>query len=150
MNPVARQRILRSFLASLLQSEISFDDMRELARELEIGSFGKELSKILHDSILNFAELNIASPSDYDGDLSLNSAYNIIAARKMPKKMVLELMKIASPGIPESAIKSLLSRSLSDAVKKYLELASENEKRAFLDIIQGKSADAYLSGINRR
>ena len=148
MNPVARQRILRSFLASLLQSEISFDDMRDLAKELENGLFGRELSKLLYNSVLNIEEVNIIS--DNDSSIDPNSAYNIIAARKMPKKMVLELMKVASPRIPENAIKSLLSRSLSGkAVKKYFDLASASERKVFLDIIQGKTADAFLSGINR-
>jgi hypothetical protein len=151
MDRKARQRILRSFLASLIQSELSVDDLRALAIELDTGSLGQELSQIILDTIRGIAKFDDNSANaDFPADDPLDEALNAIQTRKMPKKMVMELMKIASPSLREPTIAPSMQKSLSQGLRRFFESATENERQVFLEILSGKSADAYLKGITSR
>ncbi|PWB95317.1 hypothetical protein [Methylosinus sporium] len=151
MDRKARQRILRSFLASLIQSELSVDDLRALAIELDSGAFGHELSQIILDTIRGISTFDGGrAATGSPAGSGLDDALIAVKAKKMSKKMVMELMKVASPLLRESMIAPAMQKSLALGLKRFFEVANAEDCRIFMDILAGKSSDAYLKGINNR
>lgn len=151
MDRKLRQRILRNFLASLIQSELTVDDLRALAVEFDNGSLGQELSQVILDTISGISKFDIAvDTANFSPEAPLVEALNAIQSKKMSKKMVMELMKIASPSLKQPTIAPWMQKSLSQGLRRFFESASDNERQVFLEILSGKSADAYLKGITSR
>jgi hypothetical protein len=159
MNRKIRQRALRSFLASLLQSELSSRDLRELASELAHGGMSQELSQL----ILEFVALSDSPSSKHAlGASGLSSstdapstthekkkrAIEIINKRRLSKQMVRQLMQLASPHMdpnqfpPSDTNKQLLDRFFSQA--------SDSDTSRLVSILEGEPADQYLKGISSR
>jgi hypothetical protein len=146
MNHKVRQRAMRSFLASLLQSNLTNAEMRELADDLTIGSFGKELGNFIQDAMLNL--MDVDRKTDYiksDSEQIIN-AHNIIARRRLSKSAVLQLMQLASPKLrlPQ------LNGTMKDILESYFAIATPIDRDKFLSILRGEPADPYLKGISRR
>lgn len=154
MNSKARQRALRSFLASLLQSDLSIREMTELADDLSYGSFGRELADFIRDAIhVTDSERHRAprlrnsatEASDYP---ALKAALSTISRRKLSKRMIIQIMSLASPWVKPANIEN--TDTVRDIVEQYLIVASAAEASKFLNILEGEPADAYMKGIARR
>jgi hypothetical protein len=150
MNSNTHQRILRTFLALLLQSDLSIAEMQTLARELEDGSFLKELSALLREMIFYLEERNEPGKStpDQTNDSRKALARSIIVKRRLPRKAVAQLMMLASPGMRQDALPT--SGTTGHLLEKYFSLANQFEIDKFLSILAGEPADAYIQGISQR
>jgi hypothetical protein len=138
---------MRSFVASLLQSDLNVEDLRSLADELVRGSFSFELAETIHDVIgltemgRSRGNLNVASPD-------VPQAYELITRRRLSKKLVSEIMLLASPWIKNQKVQG--DGTVKDLLERYFAIAPSSEARTFLSLLRGESSDPYLKGISRR
>jgi hypothetical protein len=153
MSPKTRQRAMRSFLASLLQSDFNQHEMYELAEELTFGSFGKDLGDYLRewiriDDLGRFKETGSYSNEPDISNSLLGTALEIIGRRKLSKKMVVQIMSLASSWVKPKNLEN--SGTVREIVERYMFTASQAEIAKFLNILGGEPADAYVKGISRR
>ena len=155
MSPKVRQRAMRSFLASVLQSDLNQHDMNELVDELTFGSFGRELGEFLREWIQisdlgRSKEFESYGPSNEPStsDSLLDTALDVIGRRKLSKRMVVQLMSLASPWVSPKSLEN--SGTVREVVEKYMFTASPSEINKFLNILRGEPADAYVKGISRK
>lgn len=149
MNSRVRQRAMRMFYASLLQSDLTSREIRDLADDLAYGSFGRELGEYLQNMNLIMADVDRSGKSDFPSSQSKQGmAYDIVAKRKLTKKMVLQLMSLASPWIRAQQLSD--TGSMKEMIEKYFVVAPQSEVSKFMNILEGEPADAYLKGISRR
>jgi hypothetical protein len=148
MNLKARQRIMRSFLASLLQSDLDESDLRELADDLAHGDIGIEMGELIREAMLNISDIGRSKKDTshvVPGDIV---AYDLVNQRRLPKKFVYDVMALAAPWMKTEKIPA--SASMRELLKHYFNNASDAERRKFLTLLQGESVDPYLKGISRR
>jgi hypothetical protein len=151
MNIGTRRRAFRSMLAGLLQSELSDSEIREIADDLSWGSLGREFSEYVRDSLftMNTDRLtNYKVASDrYDPIHAELKA--LISERRLPKKIVQQLILSAAPKL--KTMKALPKDfTMDELLEHFLRSATSNDISAFLNILRGEPADAYLKGISRR
>jgi hypothetical protein len=153
MNTKTRQRAMRSFLAALLQSDLTIHVIRQLADDLNFGSFGRELAEYIQEvmHLGDFDSLKDVGKHSRESAIpvsAVNSAMDIISKRKLSKKVVAQLMGLASPWMKLSQIEN--SGSTKEIIEKYMLLATSADVSKFLSILEGEPADAYMKGIARR
>jgi hypothetical protein len=146
MNERARRRAIRNFIASMLVSNLSKDDIVDIAEALLYGSFGKELGDALRQAtklLPNSSTERGAEVNDTRSSLA-NVAYEIIQRRKMSKKSVID-------AIEASGAKLMKSRSARGTIKEILDLFSEvatpQQSSKFIRLIGEAAQDPYLKGI---
>jgi hypothetical protein len=154
-----RQRAIRNFIASLLMSDMTAVEIRQLAKELRQGSFGEELGRLVHElaELTDFSsrenmrpdklrrEENASRKLDSRRDIALETIYR----RRMTKRMVSELMKLASPRLDVNNFASG-GASLKEQVDRYLDTVPDKEIDRFLTLLGGGEIDPYLKGISQR
>lgn len=148
MNAKIRQRAMRGFLASVLQSDLTASDIHQLADELIFGTLGKELGECLLDAMPVLLESNQPKTEMHSNYPSESSAYEVIAKRRLSKKAVQQLMSLASPWIKSKTVPSNVG--IRELIENYFMTASPSEVSKFMSILEGESADPYLKGISRR
>lgn len=148
MNQKTCQRAMRSFLASLLQSDLTPTELRQLADELMVGSFGRELGEFIEDVMLSLGDDRRLRDDVGKPELGWEEAYEVILRRRLSKEAVLHLMAIASPQLNSQKIPS--GKTLKRYLEWYAKIASSDEFSRFLSIIGGESVDPYLKGITHR
>jgi hypothetical protein len=139
---------MRSFLAALLQSELSLEELRELSLEISSGTFGADLSKLLDETI--FA---LRSSGPYERKVAPEAIEDYVTAiiqkRRLSKKAVLDLM--ASTNSRKTFKEYALSGSMRELIERFFRTASNNEVTKFLNQLDaGETTEAYLRGIIRR
>jgi hypothetical protein len=161
MNSKIRRRALRNFGASLFLSEMSAAEMRQIADELSYGNLASELGELIRDmATLSTVDSskgdfgrnknpfertkNVSSPQDS----RLRVALNVINRRRLSKKAIWELMRTASPEFDAEQISA--DATIKEHVSKYFETVSANDVARFLNLLEGETTDAYLSGISKR
>jgi hypothetical protein len=148
MDRKVRQRVMRSFIAALLQSELSLEELRELSFDVSSGAFGSDLSKLLDETIFTLRgrgpyESKVAPETIED------SVIAIIQKRRLSKKAVLDLM--ASTNSRKAFKEPALTGSMRELVERFLRTASNNEVTKFLNLLDAsETTEAYLRGIIRR
>ena len=150
MNSKARQRAMKAMLGSLLQADLTMSEIRELADDLIFGSFGKEFGEYLREMNMFLSEAD-RNRGDYPSSQSQSmqsTAQNVIERRRLSKKVVQQLMSLASPWIKSPQLPN--SGTMKELIEKYFMVAPPNEVSKFIDILHGEPADAYLKGISRR
>jgi hypothetical protein len=154
MNRNLRKRVFRNFVASLLLSDISHVEMRELASELDNGDLALELSELVRNmSDLMASEANSSKKEPtrkgQSADPRIRTVMNAILRRRLTKKVVWELMRAASPNFSPDYFSP--NATLKEQVSGYLTMASNNDAAKFLTLIEGReTADPYLKGISNR
>jgi hypothetical protein len=148
MNPKIRQRAIRNFVAALLQSDLSLSEMHELSEDLIHGSLGRELGEFMLDAMINIPDSPSQTSSFSSPRSAQDLAYDLIMRRRLPKKSVLQLITLASPGIKPKHFPP--NGTLRELIDKFFVYATSNEVEKFLNILEGEPADAYMKGIARR
>jgi len=139
---------MRSFLASLLHSDLTSVELQDLADDLTYGSFGKELGDFIRDAMLNLGNVGPRQNEAPYYEPSPIRAYDLVTRKKMPKKIVQQLMMLASPNIRPKELQA--TKTVKDLLDWYFDMAPPNEIGKFLSILEGEPADAYLKGISQR
>jgi hypothetical protein len=151
MSPRTRERIKRTFLAALLQSDLSNFELEELAKELSFGTISLELSDIISAAMSSLAEV---SPTKLHGNASNTlaaQAYNTITSRRLAKNVVADLMRSASPMLSTKTLSDIQSkRTLKEMLNWYFNEVSSEEFSRFILSIAGASGDEYLAGIRKK
>jgi len=149
MNPKARNRAMRNFVASLLQSELTARELEDLADDLTQGPFAKELADFIREAMLNLSDISPAKKDPIPHQLSeaAAQAFDLITRRRLSKKFVTQVMMLTSPWVKE---KNQGDSTVRELLEKYFVVASQSEAKKFLNLLQGESADPYLKGISRR
>jgi hypothetical protein len=148
MDREVRLRVMRSFVATLLQSELSLEELRQLSFEMSSSMFGADLSKLLDETIfaLRSSESYVskAAPEPIE-----DYAIALIQKRRLSRKTVLDLIASAST---RKAIKDQNpSSSTRELVERFFRTASSSEATKFLSRLDaGETTEAYLRGIIRR
>jgi hypothetical protein len=140
MNSRTHQRLIRSFVAALLQSDLSASDLIEISNEIVQGSFDYELAEIIRKMAKNLQENYQLSHED-----NVRVAYDLLAKRRLSRSVILRLMKLASSQMAPSQLRT--SGTVRDLLDKYFSLASHEEISKFMGILQGETDDLYLKGI---
>jgi hypothetical protein len=148
MNPKTRQRAMRGFLASLLQSDLSKFEIKEIAEDLYYGSFGRELGELIRDSMDMWTDADRYNPKSIQESPSTKAIYDTIVRRRIPKRSVIQLMTLASPGLKSKQFSP--NASVPELLEKFLSTATQGEIQSFSSILEGEPVDAYLKGISRR
>jgi hypothetical protein len=160
VNPRIRRRALRNFVASLLLSEMSVAEMRQLADDLSNGNLASELGERIRyaaellaiDNLKRDLRRNKDHPEPNEAPASpedhlVQAALNAISRQRLTKKAIWELMRTASPGFDPGHISSDVT--IKEHVSKYFESASDSDRARFLNLIKGETTDAYLKGISK-
>ena len=148
MDRRVRQRVMRSFIAALLQSELTLEELRELSLEVSSGMFGADLSKLLEETIFP-----LRGSGSHESKVAPEAIEEYVLAaiqkRRLSKKAVVDL--IASTNSRKSFKELALSGSMRELVEKFLRTASSSDVGKFLNQLDtGGTTEAYLRGIIRR
>lgn len=148
MDRKARQRVMRSFMAALLQSDLSLEELRQLSFDISEGFFAEELSKLLEEAI--FAVRGVPPyESKSAPETAENFANAIIQRRRLSKKAVLDL--IANASLRKTPRGLNTADTLREILRKFFRTASPPEIAKFIDQLDsGETTEAYLRGISRR
>jgi hypothetical protein len=150
MDRKVRQRVMRSFIAALLQSELSLEELRQLSFDISTGTFGAELSRLLEESIFALRGSGAHEGKDAPDGVE-DFVSSVIQKRRLSKKAVLEMMSSASP---KKALKDPnTSASMREVLERFFRTASSSEISKFLNLLdpgETKTTEAYLRGIIRR
>jgi hypothetical protein len=147
MNTKTRQRAMRSFMGALLQSNMTHEELQDLADELRHGSFGKALGELICEIAFNLQELDNYRSEKHSAEPELEQATAIIGRRRLSKKVVQQLMTLSSPWFKTDRLPNVTMRELLNIC---FGAAPHNEVDKFLSILNGEPADAYLRGIAKR
>ena len=150
MNERARRRALRNIVASLMMSNLSKNDVLDVAEEFLYGGIGQELGAMLRHMAVMLPDV----PSEryvqasIDETPSLTEAvYELIQRKKMSKKSLLQLMGSISPKLAKGAQPTGTIRELLDW---FFETATSTQTSRFVSLLSNTAQDPYLTGISRR
>jgi hypothetical protein len=144
-----RERAARIVLASLLGSDLTIRELKELADGLSEHSFSWELSDLLRDTLRHLTDFEEVSKSRDHPDELEELAYTIVQRRRLPKRMIIEYMRDAASIPTKQMIEPNLP--IREMLRAFFRTASLSDIDKFMDMIQGnKRTDAYLKGIIRR
>ena len=144
-----RERAIRIILASLLESDLSTRELKELADSLSQHSLSWDLSDLLRDTLSHLTKFEEANKlPDRLNELE-DLAYSIVQRRRLSKKVILNHMKNAASTPVDQMIQPKLS--VRDMLHEFFLSAPLNEIDKFLELLQGsKKTDAYLKCIIQR
>jgi hypothetical protein len=148
MNPKTRQRAMRNFLASLLQSELSIAEIEEIADDLYFGTLGKEVGDFLRNAMNTLSVASRDNLKSSREETPVKSIYETIVRRRLPKKAIVQLMTLAAPRIKPNQFS--LNSTVPELLEKFMDVANPNEVKSLVSILEGEPADAYLKGIAGR
>jgi hypothetical protein len=149
-----RERVYRIIMASLLQSDLTSEEIliigkafsQETEFSWELGSLLKNISNRLDPELLNKM-----SPNDKNEDLAedLFLAMKIVKAKRLSKTKILEYIAELSPSDDLSPYNSSTVR---DLLTDFFINKSNIEKNNLLKLLEtgGKNEDEYLRGMIRR
>lgn len=141
---------MRSFLAALLQSDLSTGELEELAKEFSNGAISLDLSNLISDAISSLADVGHIRVRNEPSNALTAQAYTTIMNRRFSKKIVADLMRIASPMLSSKALVTLQSKTLKEMLNWYFNEVSSEEFNRFMSSIAGASSDEYLAGIGKK
>lgn len=151
MNEKARRRAIRIFVGSMLASDLTRNELRQIADDLSFGSFGGELGIALRDVTAGLGD----SPSEYypvnaaqAGDYPAELAFDVITRRKLSKRIVLNSITTAAPKLAKKIL--VADGSTRDLLQRFFDAATSAEQARLLNLLNGDTQDAYLKGIARR
>lgn len=160
MNVKQRRQAIRAMATALLQSGLSAPALRQLAEEFAYGEARHDLTRAIEE----VADLSFVSNAKEIANRSGKSerfreftkaplseqgsrALKIVAARKLSRQMVQQLIDLVTPGFSKLLP---MNASLKDMLEAYFSTASRGEADRFLGVLSGEPADAYLKGISKR
>lgn len=156
MRPGNKERLRRVLLAAVLKSDLSLNEMQDLADEMSASpDFVWEFSSLLRDIIDRLRTTGPRKQSSQKPDAStvLEAAYRAIQRRRLSKKEVLETMAKVSPG---TEWRSRFTLPVREILAYFFSVASPSELARFLERFdvnpdfQDLRQDAYLRGIDRK
>jgi hypothetical protein len=147
MNSRTRQRAFRALLGSLLQSELTISEIRNIAEECYLGSFGPDFGNFLRNAMDTLDDAN-NRPKTLDEEPPTKELLELVNRRRLSKKEVVQLMTLAAPKIKSNSFPP--SFPMMELLERFVATATLGEIQSFLNILQGEPADAYLKGISRR
>lgn len=148
MRHKTRERVMRIFLASLLESDLSTRELKEVAIGLSEQRFSWEFGKILHDTILHLSDLEVDKQLPDHRDEFDKIAYEIVQRRKITKKMLIDFIGFVSKDLGRIVP---FDPPMREILKEFFSLASREEANNLMEMLQGgRNADAYLKGIMQR
>jgi hypothetical protein len=148
MNHRTRQRVMRTLLGSLLQSEISISEIEEIAEEFYLGSFGRDFGEFVRNAVNTLDAVEEIKPKLLQEEASISAISETINRRRLTKKAVTQLMTLAVPRIKPNSFST--NYSISELLENFINTATPAEVKSFHNILRGEPADAYLKGIARR
>jgi hypothetical protein len=145
-----RERALRILLSALLGSGLTGKELSQIAQELTLSpSLSWTLGALLRDVLQKLDVPGTKKNVSWKDDDFDAFAYSIISERRLSKETVLHLMSTAM-GEPPSDL-SADSQTMRDLLRKFFAIASINERRKFLEMIEHSGEDdPYLRGIAQR
>jgi hypothetical protein len=150
MQPRTRHRLIRSIVAALMQSDLTVEELRELADELATESFGRDLGAMLRDVLFTVREAEVGKSNKRErevGQLSVEAiAMEIVRRRKLPRKVVVDLILRVSPRFRSQ--QAVRSGTISGMLRKFFQTSAPHEQNEFLNLLdKGTAEDPYLRGI---
>lgn len=141
-----RALFLRNVVASVLTTQLSSREIRDLAMDLR-GSLGFELSDVLYDLSMRFSRFDMASESKRPSD-EIDSLARVLENRDVSKAQVFSIMREIAP---EAAPKTLSKFGLERMLSEFSGRASENQNKVFQKRLNALvSDDPFLRGIIKR
>lgn len=143
-----RERVMRMFLASLLDSDLSIRELKEVANDFTGQTFSWEFGKLVHEIIEHLDTTQLVKQLSSHPDELDEFAYQLVQRRRIPKIALLDVVRSISP-----AIHSHLSTksTVRDILSEFLILATQKETDNFMTFLEGENrGDAYLKGIMKR
>lgn len=149
MRSKTRARVMRLFLASLLESNLSVRELDEVAQGLTEQSFSWEFGELLQEITIHLKELESTKKQLNRSDNLQAFTYDIVQRRKIPKAALIELVKDVYPDIGSTM--RLTNFTVREIIREFLSLASPKKAEKLIDILnEGIERDEYLKGIMRR
>lgn len=152
MKQSSQKRFVRHFMASILSSDMTENEIKELIYDVfdnpeliqEIKWGLKAILDISHSAGVHkhkFEQLRLDEP--------IEIAYNVIKNRRLSKSKVLGNIKIVSGSNTTRKIRD--DQTVREIIENFFSVATPQEQELFLEILGHKSSDedAYLQGIIR-
>jgi ribosome biogenesis protein Nip4 len=157
MKTKKRERATRAILSSLLSSELSVNEIEDIADTLlHDHDFLENLARLLREiasTIESPSKLREYISSDIPPNLGanlINEAQSIISRKHIPKMQILSVIKTLSP-MWKSYILENPKITLNELLGYFFESASDQEARDFVRLIGfDPQTDAYLKGIMQK
>ncbi len=148
-----KKRAIRLFVAALLESELSVDEMRELLREIaEAPGFADTVANMISYVIdhLPSGTPRKQPPNERENMSIGNLLYSAIQRRRLSKPELLRIMEsISSEG--ETIKEARRNATVHQLISEFISRTSERDAERLLKVIDPVgSDDAYLRGITRR
>jgi hypothetical protein len=150
MNERARRRAMRNVVASIMMSNLSKNDVLDVADEFAFGMLGRELGDMLrHMSVL----LPDAPSEHYPQAVSYVEpplsavVYEIVQRKKMTKKALVQAIGSVAPRLVKN---ELPSGTIKEILDWFFEVASPNQSSRLVALLSDTAQDPYLKGISRR
>lgn len=149
LRPRTRQHVMRVLLAALLDSDLSAQELRELATNLrENSEFLDDLAGVLR-LILHRLERNVPGSGRASGLLPAETKlFTAVQRRRLPKRILVEMMEVTSPSTRGRLPPDMTVREL---IEQYVAIAKSAEVEELRTKLEGSpKEDPYLEGILRR
>ncbi|MCI3134005.1 hypothetical protein [Phenylobacterium aquaticum] len=148
MRTKSRQRIFRSLLATILDSDLSPADIRDLSKELQSGPLSWELGHALEmlAGQLSVGDTHSLESSDPTDDLQV--ALQLVKRRRIAKSKLGQIVKSLDHGMPLRRIEEV---TIEEFLREFLSSATAAERSQLLSILDTPTKDdPYLAGIMKR
>ena len=142
----SRERTARIFLVAMMDSDLSLEELREVADSLTGGTLARDLAALLKDVVnrLTNGDEGEESYSEFNDFVEMANA--TVQGRRIPKRTLLNFVKRASPHNINWAAQS--NSTVREILREFCRTASKSEMFNLLQMLrEDKRSDAYLKGI---
>ncbi|RLC13373.1 MAG: hypothetical protein DRI57_16350 [Deltaproteobacteria bacterium] len=167
MKTDTKERAARLFLSSLLSSDLSRHDIREISEALLADNeFSRHLGMLIEGIVRNMAppEMKIRPlPTFQDDNGVVNQTVSLIRKKRLSKKMITSVMASVSPGYAQYYGTMPEKFTLKEMLEKFLDYSGPGAFSDFMDMLQHRNLsdgsqirdgsqvrDGYLEGIMNR
>lgn len=152
MKPNTRKRFFRAFVSSILASEMTEMELKEMLNEI---SYDPELTYEIKRGIKAALDVLVKSDAPENHFMPLqdepyDALYETIKKRRLSKNFVYEVINMATGNKISKYISE--NQTMRELLASFYSMASKREQERFLDLLShsGNSKDdAFLQGIIR-
>ena len=150
MQPRTRQRLVRSIVASLMQSDLTASELRELAEEFSEGKLGREVGRFLREILFSVRDFENRKEHPRNNKLEASSiealAHDVVRRRKISKRVLADMVTKVAPHLDPRSLGS--AGTIHDMLERFFQQSSPRQHQDFINLLESRSVeDPFLRGI---
>lgn len=148
MRAKSRQKAVRTLFASIVSSDLSVAELRDLAFELQGGILSHELGSALAMFVDQLMRTEMPSDTGRDIDSDVEAVLQVMKRRRLSKSRLAQMMSSLEP---TSSLPRIQDVTAEEYIREFFLRASSAERHHLLSLLDAPSVDdPYLDGIMKR